>query len=89
MDINTPFKKYEYKYYYVFVDSYSCEFSKENCTMEQLNSKTMTWIIKEAEGSKYGDKLIYHVCHYFNVEICLNVCIRTIKVIIIIKIIII
>lgn len=50
MDINTPFKKYEYKYYYVFVDSYSCEFSKENCTMEQLNSKTMTWIIKEAEG---------------------------------------
>lgn len=50
MDINTPVKKYEYKYYYVFVDSYSCEFSKENCTMEQLNSKTMTWIIKEAEG---------------------------------------
>ncbi|XP_052685066.1 uncharacterized protein LOC128164975 [Crassostrea angulata] len=35
---------------FCYNDSYSCEFSKENCTMEQLNSKTMTWIIKEAEG---------------------------------------
>lgn len=77
MNIDTSLKNiYEYKNFYVFIDSYSCEFSKENCTLEQLNSKTMNWT-KKAEGSKYGNNLIYHVCHFLKVDFCLHVCIRT------------
>lgn len=32
-----------------FKDSYTCEFSKENCTMEQLNSKTIKWVYRKTK----------------------------------------
>lgn len=40
-----------YVFGFSFKDSYTCEFSKENCTMEQLNSKTIKWVYRKA---KYG-----------------------------------
>lgn len=50
-------------YLFFFKDSYTCEFSKENCTMEQLNSKTIKWVYLKANYrfSKYWNNRIYHV----------------------------
>lgn len=50
-------------YLFFFKDSYTCEFSKENCTMEQLNNKTIKWVYLKANYrfSKYWNNRIYHV----------------------------
>uniref|UniRef100_A0A8W8KR10 Plasminogen n=1 Tax=Magallana gigas TaxID=29159 RepID=A0A8W8KR10_MAGGI len=37
---------------FCFNDSYSCVFSKENCSFEQLNNNAIKWVLKAEEGKK-------------------------------------
>lgn len=47
-----------YKTLCIFLDSYSCVFSKENCSFEQLNNNAIKWVLKAEEGSKYFLKYV-------------------------------